>query len=495
MEYFSPAVQLGLTATPKRDKNIDTYRYFGEPVYLYSLKAGINDGFLTPFKVKQIHTTIDEYLYIPDDEVEQGEIEEGKVYSEAEMNKVIEIKAREEYRVKKFLSMMDENQKTIVFCATQKHALAVRDLINQHSDSTNANYCHRVTADDGKLGELHLREFQDNEKIIPTVLTTSQKLSTGVDAPELKNIVLMRPVNTMIEFKQIIGRGTRLFDGKDYFTLYDFVGAHKHFLDSEWDGEAIKCETCGEMTCICEEVPCKVCGELICECPPKICSKCKEQPCICEPPEKEPCVNCGYVKCRCYPTPKIIKVKISESRVMELDSMVQTSFWSPDGKPISSHEFLTSLFGSLPDFFKDEGQLRAIWSKPDTRKKLLQDLNEKGYTHSQLEDLRHMIHAEDSDLYDVLAHVAFSTEPVKRSQRADFAKSHFGVYESKQRVFLDFVLKQYVQTGFTELDDAKLPDLLTLKYKAIADAKRDLGNIQYIRDTFIGFQRYLYEEH
>ena len=494
MEYFSPAVQLGLTATPKRDKNIDTYRYFGEPVYIYSLKEGINDGFLTPFKVKQIHTTIDEYLYTPDDEVEQGEIETGKVYSEAEMNRVIEIKAREEYRVKKFLSLMNQNQKTIVFCATQKHALAVRDLINQHADSTNANYCHRVTADDGKLGEQHLRNFQDNEKIIPTVLTTSQKLSTGVDAPELKNIVLMRPVNSMIEFKQIIGRGTRLFDGKDYFTLYDFVGAHKHFLDEEWDGDAIKCETCGELTCICEEEPCKVCGELICTCPPKLCKKCNESPCICEKPEPEPCVTCGYVKCRCYPRPDLIKVKLSESRVMELDSMVQTSFWSPDGKPISSHEFLTALFGSLPDFFHNEAELRAIWSKPDTRKKLLQDLNEKGYTNSQLEDLRHMIHAEDSDLYDVLAHVAFSTEPIKRSQRAEYAKSHFGVYESKQRIFLDFVLKQYVQTGFTELDDANLPDLLTLKYKAITDAKRELGAISEIRKTFIGFQEYLYEE-
>jgi len=494
MEYFSPAVQLGLTATPKRDKNIDTYKYFGEPVYVYSLKEGINDGFLTPFKVKQIHTTIDEYIYTPDDEVEQGEIETSKVYTEAEMNRVIVIKAREEFRVKKFLSLMSQNQKTIVFCATQKHALAVRDLINQNADSTNANYCHRVTADDGKLGEQHLRDFQDNEKIIPTILTTSQKLSTGVDAPELKNIVLMRPVNSMIEFKQIIGRGTRLFDGKDYFTLYDFVGAHKHFLDPEWDGDAIKCETCGELTCICEEKPCKVCGDLICTCPPKLCKKCNESPCICEKPEPEPCVTCGYIKCRCYPTPKMIKVKISELRVMELDSMVQTSFWSPDGKPISSHEFLTSLFGSLPDFFKDEGQLRAIWSKPDTRKKLLQDLNEKGYTHSQLEDLRHMIHAEDSDLYDVLAHVAFSVEPVKRSQRAEYAKSHFGVYESNQRVFLDFVLKQYIQTGFTELDDAKLPDLLTLKYKAINDAKRELGDISSIRETFIGFQSYLYQK-
>jgi len=491
MEYFSPAVQLGLTATPKRDKNIDTYRYFGEPVYIYSLKAGINDGFLTPFRVKQIHTTIDDYLYTPDDTVVEGDIEEGKVYSEAEMNRVIEIKAREEFRVQKFLGMMDQNQKSIVFCATQKHALAVRDLVNQNADSTNANYCHRVTADDGNLGEQHLRNFQDNEKIIPTVLTTSQKLSTGVDAPELRNIVLMRTVNSMIEFKQIIGRGTRLYDGKDFFTLYDFVGAHKHFLDPEWDGDAIKCEKCDELICICEDGPCNKCHESPCVCKPTVCAKCNKKPCECEP---ETCIKCGYAPCRCNPPKRMIKVELSRGKVLELDSMVQTSFWSAEGKPISANEFLTSLFGSLPDFFKNEDELRAIWSKPDTRKKLLQDLNEKGYTNSQLEDLRNMIHAEDSDLYDVLAHVAFSMSPLKRSQRAEYAKSHFGVYESKQRVFLDFVLKQYVETGFTELDDAKLPELLTLKYKAISDAKRELGTISDIRDTFIGFQEHLYED-
>ena len=492
MEYFSPAVQLGLTATPKRDKNIDTYRYFGEPVYIYSLKAGINDGFLTPFKVKQIHTTIDEYLYTSDDIVLEGEVEEGKVYSEAEMNRVIEIKAREEYRVKKFLSLMSQNQKTIVFCATQKHALAVRDLINQHSDSTNANYCHRVTADDGKLGELHLREFQDNEKTIPTILTTSQKLSTGVDAPELKNIVLMRPVNNIIEFKQIIGRGTRLFEGKDYFTLYDFVDATDYLKDPWID--VIPCEVCDQIVCVCVEGDiCKNCDKSPCICDTPVCTKCNESPCKCKPPEKPPCVTCGYSPCRCNPPKRMIKVKLSEGKVIELDSMVQTSFWSTDGRAISANEFLVALYGSFPDFFNNEAELRAIWSKPDTRKKLLQDLNEKGYTNSQLEDLRNMIHAEDSDLYDVLAHVAFSTNPVKRSQRAEYAKSHFGVYESKQRVFLDFVLKQYVETGFTELDDAKLPELLTLKYKAIADAKRELGEIQYIRDTFIGFQEYLYQ--
>jgi type I restriction enzyme R subunit len=142
--------------------------------------------------------------------------------------------------------MDDANQKekAIIFCANQDHAAAVRDLVNQYKKlkkSTDPNYCVRVTANDGEIGEQFLREFQDNEKTIPTILTTSQKLSTGVDARNIRNIVLMRPVNSMIEFKQIVGRGTRLFDGKDFFTIYDFVDAYHHFADPEWDGDALPC--------------------------------------------------------------------------------------------------------------------------------------------------------------------------------------------------------------------------------------------------------------
>ena len=219
LEYFAPAVQLGLTATPKRKDNVDTYAYFGEPVYTYSLKQGINDGFLTPFKVKQIATTLDDYVYTPDDQLIEGEAETGKRYTEKDFNRIIEIKEREAYRVRLFMDLIDQREKTLVFCATQLHAMAVRDLINQMKTSKEPNYCVRVTADDGAIGETDLRTFQDNEKTIPTILTTSQKLSTGVDARNVRNIVLMRPVNSMIEFKQIIGRGTRLYDGKDYFTI------------------------------------------------------------------------------------------------------------------------------------------------------------------------------------------------------------------------------------------------------------------------------------
>lgn len=477
MEYFSPAVQLGLTATPKRTINADTYNYFGEPVYVYSLKEGINDGFLTPFKVKQIDTTIDEYLFTSDDTVLEGEIEEGKRYTEAEMNRIIEIKEREEYRVKIFMSLINQSEKTLVFCATQLHALAIRDIINQYAESKNPNYCHRVTAHDGKLGEQHLRDFQDNEKSIPTILTTSQKLSTGVDAPEVRNIVLLRPVNSMIEFKQIIGRGTRLFDGKDYFTIYDFVKAHHHFSDPEWDGEPEEPETPEPRP---QPQPCDVCGH---------------RPCICVREPEPACEVCGYVMCRCdNPPRRMVKVKLADGKVRQFQHMVSTSFWSPDGRPISAEEFLRSLFGALPELFKNEDELRTIWSKPDTRKKLLQELSEKGFAKQQLTEFQKILNAENSDLYDVLAYIAFHSDILERTDRADRAKIHLDNYDPKQQEFLNFVLSQYIKQGVDELDDSKIADLLVLKYHAIADAKKTLGDIASIRNTFIGFQEFLYQE-
>ena len=476
MEYFSPAVQLGLTATPKRNNNIDTYNYFGEPVYIYSLKQGINDGFLTPFKVKQISTTGDEYVYTADDEVIEGEVEEGKVYGIEEQNKVIEIMDLEYYRVKIFMDMIDQSQKAIVFCASQIHALAIRNLINQMAKSKNPNYCHRVTANDGKIGDDHLLEFQDNERTIPTILTTSQKLSTGVDAPEIRNIVLLRPINTMIEFKQIIGRGTRLFDGKDYFTIYDFVKAHHHFNDPEWDGEPIDPEP---------PTPPHT---------PRTCDICGQTPCACSGEPEPPCIVCGYAPCRCEKTPRtMVRVKLSDGKIRDLQHMVSTSFWSPDGKPISAEEFLKSLFGALPDIFKSENELQEIWSRPDTRKKLLEELKEKGFAKSQLEEFQKVLHAENSDLYDVLAYVAFHSSIIERSTRAANAKAQLGNYDARQQEFLNFVLKQYVSSGVYELDEEKLSPLLLLKYKAIADAKRALGDIESIRKTFIGFQSYLYQ--
>ncbi|MEX1215239.1 EcoAI/FtnUII family type I restriction enzme subunit R [Saccharospirillum sp.] len=483
LDYFAPAVQLGLTATPKRKHNADTYAYFGEPAYVYSLKEGINDGFLTPFRVRQIATTLDDYVYTSDDQVIEGDIEEGKRYTEDDFNRVIEIREREQYRVRVFMEQIDQREKTLVFCATQVHALAVRDLINQMKTNRDPHYCERVTANDGAEGERFLKQFQDNEKTIPTILTTSQKLSTGVDARNVRNIVLMRPVNSMIEFKQIIGRGTRLYDGKDYFTIFDFVKAYEHFNDPEWDGEPLApepCATCGQQPCICAiepPKPCPVCGERPCQCekePPEPCEVCGEQPCVCEKRRK-------------------VKVKLADGKARTIQHMSATSFWSPDGKPISAAEFIQRLFGELPALFADEDELRAVWGRPDTRRKLLEGLEEKGFGVVQLAEVGKLIEAQNSDLYDVLAYIAFNQAPVTRAERVDSHRAAiFQGHDYQQQDFLRFVLDHYVARGVGELSTDKLPQLIELKYHSLGDAVRELGPAGQIREVFVEFQQHLY---
>ena len=485
LEYFSSAVQLGLTATPKRAANVNTYKYFGEPVYIYSLKEGINDGFLTPFKVKRIQTTLDEYIFTSDDYLIEGEIEEGKLYKEEDFNKIIEIKAREAKRVQIFMDDANQNEKAIIFCATQEHAAAVRDLVNQYKSSTNPNYCVRVTANDGEIGEQFLREFQDNEKSIPTILTTSQKLSTGVDARNIRNIVLMRPVNSMIEFKQIVGRGTRLFDGKEFFTIYDYVNAYNHFADPAWDGDA---------------EPCDMCGQLVCECATtksskEICKECEHKPCICEKPVPEICTVCGEEPCSCKKQQKI-KIKLKDGKEREIQHMMSTSFWSADGKPISAEEFLNNLFVELPALFSSEAELRTIWSHPMTRKTLLEKLSDAGYGKTELTALQQLIDAEKSDLFDVLEYVFNSDiKPISREDRVVAAKDNiFALLNAQQREFIDFVLSRYIESGVDELDQDKLAVLLNIKYHSLEDAKQTLGSVANISSMFIEFQKHLYEK-
>ncbi|MEX0827937.1 MAG: DEAD/DEAH box helicase family protein [Haliea sp.] len=465
LEYFSPAVQLGLTATPKRQHNADTYAYFGEPVYTYSLKQGINDGFLTPFKVRQIATTLDEYVYTTDDEIVEGEIETGRRYIEDDFNRVIEIKAREQYRVQVFMQQIDPREKTLVFCATQEHALAVRDLINQMKTNPDPNYCVRVTANDGSEGERFLKMFRDNDKTIPTILTTSQKLSTGVDARNVRNIVLMRPVRTMIEFKQIIGRGTRLFDGKDYFTIYDFVKAYEHFNDPEWDGEPLEPEPMQPRAKKPEQ---EATGDDAADA-------------TADPDEEA--------------APRKVQVKLADGKERTIQHMSATSFWSPEGRPMSAAEFIKQLFGDLPALFANEDELRALWSRPETRKALLDGLEEKGYGVEQLAEVGKLIEAEKSDLYDVLAYIAFALPPVTRAERVDSRRERiFREYDYQQQEFLRFVLNHYIERGVGELDTAKLPHLIELKYHSVGDAVAELGSVAHIREVFTGFQEYLYSQ-
>lgn len=465
MEYFKPAVQLGLTATPRRKHNADTYAYFGDPVYVYSLREGIEDGFLTPFKVRQMASTIDEYVWDGTDEIVSGEVEKD-TYSESDFNTRLIIEARERSRVAEFMAQIDQRQKTLVFCATQEHALRVRDYINQIKANPSPNYCHRVTADDGKLGEQHLRDFQDNDKTIPTILTTSQKLSTGVDARNVRNIVLMRPIRSMIEFKQIIGRGTRTYDGKDYFTIYDFVKAHEMFNDPEWDGEPLPPE--GDPPGPREPKP--------------------------EPPEPPEPPEGGGEDGGDDPKPKLI-IKLADGKERAIQYIAATTYWGPDGKPMTAQQFLERLFGDLSGMIASEDELRRQWSNPESREHFIALLEQRGYDADKLSDMRRLIDAPNSDLFDVLAYIRFTTPPKTRAARAEAARNDgMGTDDEKMRTFLLGVLQAYEALGEGELATRKLGDFLTARYGSLADAKAALGDVPKIRQAFVNVQRDLYRQ-
>ena len=462
LEYFSPAVQLGLTATPKRRDNVDTYAYFGEPRYIYSLKEGIGDGFLTPFRVRKYQTTIDEYAFVGDDTVLAGEVEAGRLYTEADFNKLIIIKEREEYRVELLMAQLNPNEKTIIFCATQAHALMIRDIINERKTNPNTTYCVRVTADEGSIGDQYLRDFQDNEKTIPTILTTSQKLSTGVDARNIRNIVLMRPINSIIEFKQIIGRGTRLYDGKDFFTIHDFVNASHNFYDPEWDGEPVQpaSPTTGG-------------------------------------PDVPPIPGGGGPN---PPRVEKIVIKLADGKERQFQHMTSKMFYSVDGTPMSLTEFIQSLFNTLemPDLFKNEDELRAIWAVPATRMNLLKQLEAAGFPTSELVSIQELIDAQNSDLFDVLEFVKYALKPVTRIKRANTSRSimETGI-EANQLEFIDFLVSQYIESGVGELEESKLETLLEIKYSDVFNAVQTLGkgDVSKVRKLFLDFQKNLYLPH
>ena len=462
LDYFDSAIHLGLTATPKRKDNVDTYKYFGEPVYTYSLKEGIQDGFLTPFKVKRIQTTLDEYVYTDDDKVLQGEPESGKLYTEGDFNRKIVIKEREQKRVQEMLKAMNPSEKTIVFCANQAHAAMVRDLINQESEDTAVDYCVRVTANDGAIGETYLKQFQDNEKSIPTILTTSQKLSTGVDARNVRNIVLMRPVNNMIEFKQIIGRGTRVYEGKYYFTVIDFVNAYHMFNDPEWDGNPMEPVISDDFNG----------GEGL--------------------NEGGDDGNDDADSNR----PKKIKIKLSDGKVREIQAMSSTMFYL-NGKPVSAEEFIKKLFNTLklPEILGSEDDLRELWSNPITRSELISKLDKHGCTKDDLNKLRELINAENSDLFDVLQYIAFSNPAISRKERVDLAEDNIYNFINKDQVeFIRFVLNNYIQEGIDELDISNLSTIINAKYGSINEAQKELGSSDAIKETFTDFQKYLYQK-
>lgn len=480
MDYFEPAYQLGMTATPKKVENANTYRYFGDPVYTYSLKQGIEDGFLVPYRVERSVSNIDEYEYDPDDDVE-GDIDPDKKYTEADFyNGRIEMRDRDEHRVIELLQKIDPDEKTIIFCARQVHALIIRDMVNKHKRRPDSNYCERVTADDKKEGEEKLRQFQNNDKLRPTILTTSSKLSTGVDAKNVRNIVLMRPVNNMIEFKQIIGRGTRLFDGKYNFTIYDFVGATDKFKDPDWDGEQL-CDNCGNWPCTCNKRPRPPYddnldgGSMVREVP-------------------DPCPVCGHLPCTCDGgNSKTIKVKLSPYRRLTLKTE-WTTLIPYDDRMLTIDEFIRVVFGALPKFFKGTDDLREKWSSPDTRQAMLQLLADSGFAQEKLEMLKTVLKMDKCDLLDVLIYIMDETTPPEREQRAQIVREqYFKELTAQQKEFDAMILDYYVRNGYQQLDMGNLKQFINIKYNSIADAKIQLGmDAKQIQAHYIELQRMLY---
>jgi len=464
LEYFEPAVQIGLTATPKRKDNVDTYAYFGEPKFIYSLKDGINDGYLTPFRVRKYQGTMDNYVWTNDDTVIEGAVDTQKEYESKEFNVSIEIREREKHRVREFLKNMNSNEKTIVFCASQNHALVIRDIINELKDSSSPQYCVRVTADDGAIGDQYLEAFRDNEKTIPTILTTSQKLSTGVDARNIRNIVILRPVNSMIEFKQIIGRGTRLYEGKDFFTIHDFENASALFHDPDWDGEP--------------EDP--------------------TPPVPKQPTKKNPAGD-GPSDGPDVPSVRreMVRIRLADGKERQLQSISSTMFYSVDGKPMSLIEFIQSLYNTLalPEFFKDEAELRTIWSAPVTRQRLLERLEGAGFSKTDLIEIQTLIDAKESDLFDVLEYIRFALAPVTRKERSELSVSKLDELTENQRAFIEFLADQYEARGVDELEESRLERLLEAKYSNVVDGIGKLGGVDVVRKLFLNFQANLYLPH
>ncbi|EPT6740297.1 EcoAI/FtnUII family type I restriction enzme subunit R [Campylobacter coli] len=454
LEHFSSATHLGLTATPKKSDNVDTYRYFGESAYEYSLKEGIEDGFLTPYKVKRITTTLSKgYVYNPDDLIE-GELEKG-FYKMSEFERNIHLPQYNDFLAKEILKLIDPMDKTIIFCANQAHASDIKRAIDKFKSVKRDDYCVRVTSDEGKIGLEYLKQFQDNDKSYPVILTSSKMLTTGVDAKNVRNIVLLANIGSMVEFKQIIGRGTRVYEGKDFFTILDFVGATKLFYDPKWDGEKI------------EEL--------------------KEQD------EKEK-ITKEHIKQTKEESKekKSVTIHLKGTKLKVLD--ITTSYVGAQGKPLSTKEFLEFLIGKLGEYYDDEAKLREIWSDQKNRERFLKALANDGVDEDALKDLRE-IFQKDCDIYDVLAHLSFNAEIKTRQERVlQVENSEFLKRFQKEKAikFIEFLLNRYQEYGIKDFDDGLKPLIELSSLGNARELASEFGSLENLKQSFDDLQREIY---
>lgn len=484
LDHFSSAVHIGLTATPKHDDNVNTYEYFGSPAYVYSLKDGINDGFLTPFRVQRVRTNLDELVLTKDDVIlNSDEVDiELAVITTLDYDRKVIVEQRTELVAKQILRMIRSLDKTIVFCENQAHALTMRDFINLHKNNSDPHYCVRVTSNEGKIGRDLLELFQDNDKTMPVILTSSQMLTTGVDARNVRNIVLDRSIGSMVEFKQIVGRGTRVFEGKDLFTIIDFRGATNLFYDAEWDGDAVEVVDVPLM----ESDETNKSTESIIDGWGEALNTLDEEPeysIVEDPPSSER-----------KPKAIIHLGKNREIRVID----IETRYVDEKGRPLSLQEFVDRLVEQLPGLFNSEEELQQQWADPDKRETLIEQLHEAGFDSEQLASIRQMFEAEQCDLFDLLAYLAFEQPMTTRKKRADAVRQNlefFKQYENcKAKNFMHYVLNRYEQTGEQELLRKNLPTLINLSnIGTIRDAAAAFGgNPTLVLNAFKNLQQQLY---
>ena len=473
LDHFGSAVHIGLTATPKRSDNVDTYDYFKKPVYEYSLKDGINDGFLSPYKVKKVRTNIDTYIYTDADKVLEGAVEDRRVYHKRDFNRVIVIPKQIDLIAQAILDIINPLDKSIVFCVDQAHALNMRDAINKFKKVADPNYCVRITSDEGKAGRDLLELFRNNDRDIPVILTSSQMLTTGVDAHNVRNIIIVREIESIVEFKQIVGRGTRLFDGKDFFTIIDFSEvATDHFYDPDWDGlpEGEDVESGEGGTGTGGNTGGGSGGNTGGGTEPPL------------PPRP--------------PRPIKIVIELSNGRKLKVLD-IETRYIDESGKPLTTLQFLEKLIGFIPALYHSEEELRKLWSRPETREALLAKMADSGIDEEQLDVLKKIFEAERSDIFDILLHISYEFNLITRIQRATLVKENnvfFEVFTNlKARDFLRFILERYETDGVKELKRERLSSLIELNSLGTTkEAAKVFGSAQNLIDAFYKLQENLY---
>ncbi|MFM2275459.1 MAG: hypothetical protein RL211_1331 [Pseudomonadota bacterium] len=454
LEWFEPAFQLGLTATPLREESRDTYAYFGQPLYEYSLKQGIEDGFLAPYRVHRVITTFDAAGWRPT----RGQLDRygneipDEEYHTRDFERLVSLKARTEavaQHLTDYLKRTDRYAKTIVFCVDQEHADEMRRaLSNLNADlvAQNPNYVCRVTAAEGDIGRGHLSRFQDLEtnQSTPTILTSSQMLTTGVDAPTVKNVVLVRVIGSMSEFKQIIGRGTRVREDYDklFFDILDYTGsATRMFADPDFDGHAaqvIEGPAIDEAGAITQD-------EQIVEADPEQNDDQGSQTL----PDQDGSQSDGEERRKFYVDGG--NVEIAAHLVYELDA---------DGNNLRMVQFSDYTAEKVRILYRSPEDLANHWRDPATREALIAQLADRGIDLAQLVE---QTNQPDADLLDLLCHVAFNAPLLTRRQRADKLRrdrqDFFDQYGEEARQILNELLDKYTENG---TDQLRLPDALRI---------------------------------